>query len=137
MKGDIQVLEKEAGLGGSRYGNFWLIVRNDSANGITPQEILTLGVEVEAECDTERAARTLPVFSFEEEALLFLRLSGLEAGWRAKKSSAMDLAAALSDAYPYTRRVALDPIPEFGPHRLQDLVSIPLEEFVGLLANGR
>jgi hypothetical protein len=33
--------------------------------------------------------------------------------------------------------VALDPIPEIGPHGSHDLVSLSREEFVGLLATGR
>jgi hypothetical protein len=35
----------------------------------------------------EGAARVLPVFSFEEEAQMFLRLGGYEeSGWRARES---------------------------------------------------
>jgi hypothetical protein len=80
--------------------------------------------------------RILPDFGFEEEALHFLRLGGFGDGWHASKSGATDLALILSKACPDARRVALDPIPEIGPHGPHDLVSLSREEFVGLLAAG-
>ena len=82
-------------------------------------------------------SRVLPVFSFEEEALLFLRFCGFGGGWHASKSGIADLASVLSDACPDVRRVALDPIPEIGPHGPHDLVCLSRKEFVGLLAAGR
>ena len=106
-----------------------MIVRGDVGAGGGPPEVLTLGVEGDG--------TILPVFSFEEEALLFLRLCGFSGGWRASKSGIADLASALSDACSGIRRVALDPIPEIGPHGLHDLVSLSREEFVRLLATGR
>ena len=66
--------------------------------------------------DAEREA--LPVFSFPEEAEMFVRLGGLEErGWRAFKSTAAEILSRLAEC----RRagvglVALDPLPEMmGP----------------------
>ena len=111
----------------TRFETCWVIVREEAGGG--PPEVLTLAAEVEE--------RILPVFSFEEEALLFLRLCGFSGGWHASKSDAADLASVLSDACPEAGRIALDPIPEIGPHGPHDLVSVSREEFVGLLATGR
>jgi len=107
-----------------------LIVRDDLGAGDGPPEVLTLGAGGGVEGD----GTILPVFSFEEEALLFLRLCGFGGGWHASKSGIADLASVLSDACSEVRRVALDPIPEIGPHGPHDLVSLSREEFVGLLA---
>ena len=98
-----------------------------------PPEVLTLGGGDGVEDDWT----ILPVFSFEEEAQLFLHLCGFSGGWRASKSAIADLALVLFDACPDARRVALDPIPEIGPYGPHDLVSLSREEFVELLATGR
>jgi len=116
----------------TRFETFWLIVRGDVGARGGPPEVLTLG----AGGGVEGEGTILPVFSYEEEALLYLRLCGFSGGWRASKSGIADLASVLSDACPDARRVALDPIPEIGPHGPHDLVSLSREEFVGLLAAG-
>ena len=116
----------------SRFEPSWLIVRDDLGAGGGPPEILTLEAGSNAELDES----ILAVFSFEEEALLFLRLCGFGGGWRISKIGAADLASVLADACPDARRVALDPIPEIGLCGPHDLVSLPQEEFVRLLAAG-
>ena len=89
------------------------------------REVLTLGAEGEE--------KTLPIFSYEEEARLFLHLSGLGLGWRICRNRTADLVSVLGDLCSDARRVALDPIPEMGLHGSQDLVSLSREEFVGML----
>jgi hypothetical protein len=96
-------------------------------------EVLTLGAGGGVEGD----GTILPIFSFEEEALLFLHLCGFSGGWHASKSGIADLASVLSDTCPEVRRVALDPIPEIGPCGPHNLISLSREEFLGLLAAGR
>jgi hypothetical protein len=116
----------EGGTGArTRFETSWLIVRDDLGAGGGPPEVLTLGGEVDE--------RILPVFSFEEEALLFLHFCSFGEGWHASKSGIADLASALSDVW----RVALDPIPEIGPHGPHGLVCVSRKKFVGLLAAGR
>lgn len=117
----------------SRFEPSWLIVRDEIEAGGGPPEILTLGAGGIAELD----GSILPIFSFEEEALLFLRLCGFGGGWRVSKSGTANLASVLSDSCPDARRVALDPIPEIGLCGPHDLVSLPRKEFVRLLAAGR
>jgi hypothetical protein len=116
----------------SRFEPSWLIVRDDLGARGGPPEVLTLEAGGNGELDES----ILPIFSFEEEALLFLRLCGFGVGWRVSKSGAADLASVLADACPDTRRVALDPIPEIGLCGPHDLVSLPRKEFVRLLATG-
>ena len=125
-KGDSRVIEKEANLGRSQYRNFWLIVRDEGANGSGPQELLTLG--------TEDGARTLPVFSFEDEALLYLRLAGLEGSWRVSETVASALVSALCETYRDVQGVVLDPFPEAGFDGFYEAVSLRRDKFLHLLA---
>jgi hypothetical protein len=117
----------------ARFESSWLIVRDDLGAEGDPPEVLTLETGGKAKVN----GRILPIFSFEEEALLFLCLCGLGGGWHATKSGAAELALVLSDDCPDVGRVALDPIPEIGLCGPHDLVSLPRKEFVRLLAAGR
>ena len=90
-------------MGEERDRTFWLIVGEGTKNGDL-NEVFELG--------TGGGTRAWPVFSFEEEALLFLRFCGFGGGWHASKSGIADLVSVLSDACPDVWRVALDPIPE-------------------------
>jgi hypothetical protein len=114
----------------SRFEPSWLIVRDDLGAGGGPPEVLTLEAGGNGELDES----ILPVFSFEEEALLFAAPLRLRGGWCVSKSGAADLASVLADACPDARRVALDPVPEIGRCGPHDLVSLPRKEFVRLLA---
>lgn len=100
----------------------WLIARR---GGGTPRELLTLNVGGE---------KALPVFSFEEEAVLYLDFSGLGVAWRAVGSETSDLVSLL-DSRSDVPLVSLDPFPEVGLQGLNDLVSLPREEFVALLVD--
>lgn len=103
-----------------------MIVRKGSSQ----REVLTLG-----DAGDEK---TLPVFSYEEEALLFLHLSGLKDSWRASKSGIADLISILADSCPNAEHVALDPLPEVGLHGSHFFVSLSRKKFVEqLLVLGR
>ena len=63
-------------------------------------------------CVRSGAERVLPVFSFEEEAEMFLRLGGYDGGqWRARESCAGELVSVLCGPCKGARGVALDPTP--------------------------
>ena len=100
---------------------YWLI-ENQEAGGT---EMLTVGLEGGKEA--------LPVFSFEEEARLFLHLRGLRKGWRIRETMGGELISVLSEKHANVEWVALDPIPEIGGEVLVDIVSLRRENFVGLL----
>ena len=79
--------------------------------------------------------RTLPVFSFEEEAMLFLRARRLEGRWEIRHKSPAELFATLRRSPGRISRVTLDPIPEnifSGAYGL--LLSLDLREFMQRLA---
>ncbi|CAA9460524.1 MAG: hypothetical protein AVDCRST_MAG58-2467 [uncultured Rubrobacteraceae bacterium] len=107
------------------FRTFWLIVGGD---GDRP-EVFELGAD--------KGTRMLPVFSFEEEAMLFLRLGGLEGRWRVGETGAADLASTLTGAHRGVIRVVLDPFPEIGFARFYEVFSLGREEFVALLILGR
>jgi len=95
-----------------------LIVRND---GDRPK-VFELGAG--------RGEKSLPIFSFEEEALLFLRLGGLEELWRTSETEATALAGTCSGV----QHVVLDPFPEIGFDALCEAVSLRWERFIDLFA---
>lgn len=94
-----------SGAGVSAGAVYWLI-----CDGTRPPGALVL--------DLAGLGRTLPVFSFPEEAEMFLKLGGLEErGWRVVEITAGELVSRLAG---YRRAgidlVALDPLPEMmGP----------------------
>jgi hypothetical protein len=100
---------------------FWLI-ENQEAEG---KEILTIGLEGGKE--------VLPLFSFEEEARLFLLLRGLSKGWQIRETTGGKLISVLFGQHANVEWVALDPIPEIGGEVLVGIVSLRRENFVELL----
>ena len=101
-------------------GAFWLIVR-EHTRGL---EVFTLGSKGEV----------LPVFGFEEEAEMYLRL-GLpeEKGWRVRETTCGELASVLHASCRDIRDVALDPLPETVGERAVGFANISRRAFVGAL----
>ena len=54
----------------------------------------------------------LPVFGFEQEARLFVRLLGREEEWRIRETTVGELTPLLHGPYAGIGKVALDPVPE-------------------------
>lgn len=107
--------------------SYWLLVRGEGSG----MEILTTRLS--------DGRRTLPAFSFEEEAEMFLCLGGVRDGWRVRRTAAGEL---LSTFYTFLRGiecVTLDPIPENVGVDTSGLLSISREDFMDRLgsANGR
>ena len=104
---------------------YWLIVKN--ADGRI--EVLTLGRD-----DTE----VLPVFSFEEEAEMFLRLGKVDEEWRVRESGVGELVSVLLGPCAGIKEVTLDPLPEMVAERTVGLVSLERERFIErIMANRR
>ncbi len=75
--------------------------------------------------------RVLPVFSFEEEAKLFLRLGGYDRHWRARESSCADeLVSVLCGSCKGVKSVALDPLPEMLEDGTLALVGVGRQRFM-------
>ena len=99
---------------------WWLIVKD----GDRPLEPLTVG------CD---GGQTLPLFSFEEEAEMFLQLDGLGSHWRTRITGCGELISVFYGACTSVRRVALDPLPEMMADGTVGLVSLGRSRFVAHL----
>lgn len=79
--------------------------------------------------------RVLAVFSFEEEAEMFLRLGGHDGdGWRARPSGAAEIASLLRGACADVGAVALDPLPGMAGDGTAGLVEVGRERFLKRLA---
>ena len=101
--------------------SYWLIAERQDKR----IEVLTL--------HTDGTQETLPVFSSEEEAEIFLRFGGVTGGWRARESSAGELVSVLYGPCAGVRKVALDPSPEMVNEGTVGLVSLLRESFLGLI----
>ncbi|MGB3633248.1 MAG: hypothetical protein WA982_04360 [Rubrobacteraceae bacterium] len=106
--------------------HYWLIVSRRAG----AQEIFSLGL-AELEC--------LPVFSFSDEAEMFLELRGLENDWEPWKTGLGELFSMLFSNLSGIQRVSLDPLPEISDdNTMTDLVSISRKSFMDrLLVRGR
>ncbi len=100
---------------------FWLIVRD----GGTRSEVLA--------AELVGGHRALPVFSFREEAELFLRLGVVWQGWRVKETGAGELFSVLLGPCANVERVALDPLLGIGVESVNRLVSMSRGRFLAFL----
>jgi hypothetical protein len=76
--------------------------------------------------------RVLPVFSFEEEAKLYLRL-GIRDGWRVRQTGAGELVSLLCGLCREVELVALDPMSDVETDIMDRLVGLKRERFVDVL----
>jgi hypothetical protein len=86
---------------------------------------------------TDDEQETLPVFSSEQEAQIFLRFGGVTGGWRARRSSDRELVSLLSGPCAGVKKVALDPSPEMVVEGTVGLVSFLRKSFMNLNFPGR
>jgi hypothetical protein len=89
-------------------------------------------------CVRAGLSKVLPVFSFEEEAQMFLHLGGYDGGdWLARESSVGEMVSVLLGPCLEVEGVALDPLPEMLEDGTIGLVWVGRKRFVGqLLARG-
>lgn len=100
---------------------YWLIAKyeNDTL------EILTI--------DLDGTREALPVFSFEEEAELFLRCEAPGKGWTVRETRIGELVSVLSGPCSGASMVALDPLPEIVSGGMVGLVSLDRTSFLRTL----
>ena len=84
---------------------------------------------------TVAGGEVLPVFSFGEEAAMFLRLGAFGVGWQAGPTTPAELASILRGPCAGVRKVALDPPPEVCGSAWLDLVSLDKGEFLRTLGS--
>jgi hypothetical protein len=76
--------------------------------------------------------RTLPVFSFEEEAALYLR-HGIQGSWQLRRTQAGELVSLLCSLCSKVELVTLDPMPDVETDVVNGIVSLERERFVDVL----
>lgn len=96
----------------------WLITNHENGR----MGVFTLG------SDGDR--QILPVFSFEEEAEMFLRLGAPETGWRARETTAGELTSLLYGPCSGVKKVALDPLPVVDGEVVFDLAGWGRRDFL-------
>jgi hypothetical protein len=102
----------------------WLIVKHD----ISRVDVLTIDLGGDGE--------TLAVFSFQEEAQMFLNLrpAASREGWSVRQTSVGELVSVLYGPCSGAKKVALDPIPEIvDTEELIDLLSMHRNDFLQFL----
>ena len=105
------------------YSTWWLLAKN----GKPRTEVLTVNSDGE---------RTLPAFSSEGEAEMFLWFGGaFKHGWHVRETSAGELVSLLSGPYAGVRSVALDPSPGMSRAGTISLVSVGRKRFVGHISD--
>jgi hypothetical protein len=90
--------------------SFWLIATR------TPGRIEVLTLDAGGEI-------VLPIFSFQEEGELFLRLESTEANWWPRETTTGELVSLLLGLCARVDKVALDPLPDLGGREILGLVS--------------
>ncbi len=76
--------------------------------------------------------RVLPVFSFEEEAALFLCL-GVQGSWQVRRTGPGELVSLLYGPCRQVELVALDPMSEVETDVMNGFVSVERDRFVDIL----
>src|SRR5688572_2769567 len=84
---------------------YWVIAK-DAKDGFGQPDLLTV--------DLDGAGQALPIFSFEEEAEMFLWLQTTEDGREVRETTPGQLVSILYAPCAHVRRVMLDPLPEIG-----------------------
>jgi hypothetical protein len=100
-----------------------LIVKNDN----DPLEVQTVDLD---------GQKTMPVFSFREEAEMYMRFE-VRGGWWVRKTSSGELISLLFGPYSCVEMVALDPLPEICDEGMSRLVSVRRKDFALRLFSDR
>jgi hypothetical protein len=79
----------------------------------------------------------LPVFSFREEAEMYLLIERLGGDRQIRKTGAGDLVSVLDGPYASVRSVALDPLPSMLAEDAAELGSLGRKRFVSKVVRGR
>src|SRR3954447_15917882 len=103
----------------------WLIVEH--CNG--RMNVLTVTLDGDGEA--------LPVFSFREEAEMYLGLEGCGGGWRAREVTAGELISILYGPCSEVQKAVLDPLPGIVKEAMVGFVSLARKDFMRVLVTER
>ena len=103
---------------------YWVIARDakNAKDGFGQPEVLTV--------DLDGTGEALPVFSFEEEAEMFLWLQTTEDGREVRETTPGQLLSILYGPCADVGRVMLDPLPEIGARMQNSLLGMDRNDFV-------
>ena len=107
---------------------YWVIAR-DAKDGFGQPDLLTV--------DLDGTGETLPVFSFEEEAEMFLWLQTTEDGREVRETTPGQLVSILYGPCAHVGRVMLDPLPEIGARMQISLLGMDRNDFVESVMGAR
>jgi hypothetical protein len=102
---------------------FWLIAKYRTGGMEVLRTTLASGVDA------------LPVFSFEDEASMFLELAASD-GWRVRETTAGEITSVLFDPCAGVGRVVLYPLPDPLAEAPMDLASMGRDAFIASLLTG-
>ena len=100
---------------------YWVIAKG-AKDGFGQLELLTV--------DLDGTGEALPVFSFEEEAEMFLWLQTTEDGREVREVTPEQLVSILYGPCADVGRVMLDPLPEIGARMQNSLLGMDRNDFV-------
>src|SRR5215213_1529727 len=100
---------------------YWVIAK-DPKDGFSQLDLLTV--------DRDGTGEALPIFSFEEEAEVFLWLQTTEDGWEVRETTPGQLVSILYGPCAHVGRVMLDPLPEIGARMQISLLGMDRNDFV-------
>lgn len=107
---------------------YWVIAK-DTKGGVGQLELLTV--------DLDGTGEALPVFSFEEEAEMFLWLQRTEEGREVRETTPGQLVSILYGPCADVGRVMLDPLPEIGASMQISLLGMDRNDFVESVMGAR
>ena len=107
---------------------YWVIAK-DAKDGFGQPDLLTV--------DLDGSGEALPVFSFEEEAEMFLLLQTTEEGREVRETTPGQLVSILYGSCADIRRVMLDPLPEIGASLQISLLGMDRNKFVESVMGAR
>src|SRR5919107_3362533 len=107
---------------------YWVIAKV-AKDGLGQLELLTL--------DLDSTGEALPVFSFEEEAEMFLWLQSTEEGQEVRETTPGQLVSILYGPCADVGRVMLDPLPEIGLSMQISLLGMDRNDFVESVMGAR
>ena len=107
---------------------YWVIAK-DVKDGFGQPDLLTV--------DLDGAGEALPIFSFEEEAEMFLWLQTIEDGREVRGITPGQLVSILYGPCADVGRVMLDPLPEIGASMQISLLGMDRDDFVESVMGAR
>ena len=107
---------------------YWVIAK-DAKDGFGQPDLLTV--------DLDGVGEALPIFSFEEEAEMFLWLQRIEDGREVRETTPGQLVSILYWPCADVGRVMLDPLPEIGARMQIGLLGMDRNDFVESVVGAR